>query len=602
LCLKSIRKLYQWGKAPFAFILYIWASEKTFKTMKKIYTLCFALALGIIANAQTIFWLEEFSNGCSSLCTSYSGPNGAWTFTSTGPASACGGATTPNIWYISCAENGNAAGACGSGCGNNATLHVGNDPNSPSAGIFCPSGDCGAAYDAGGYCDILGTPPSTVTDITAASPAIDCSGRTTISLSFNYIERGQGMNDNATVMYFDGAAWSQLADMAKTPTTCGGGQGRWTSYTIALPASADNNPNVAIAFHWVNDDDGTGNDPSFAVDSVSLTVPGAGAPPVAGFTQGNSLACDSLCLAFTDGSTGATSWSWSFPGGIPATSTQASPLICYFTPGTYDVIQIVTNAFGTDTLVKPGLVVITETPIPDFSSTGQTLCVGDCIDYTDLSTGPVQSYSWVFQGGTPSISADQHPANVCYTTAGSFNTTLTVTNGACTNSNTHIGHINVTQPATPVITVNGDTLLSTPAIIYQWYEVTMGALPGISQYYIPAVGGNYYVCTTDAFGCQACSDTVHVEQVGVREFDVNQSFSVYPNPAYDQVAVRTSGALRECTMRLQDATGRIVMEERLIFVQSKAAISIDGIAKGSYVFQLLDDKMKIIFTAPLVRQ
>ncbi|CAN5586978.1 hypothetical protein BH11BAC1_BH11BAC1_12730 [soil metagenome] len=571
--------------------------------MKKIYMFCIAMALTIVSNAQTTFWLEEFTNGCTARCTTYTGTNGAWTFASNGPASACGGATTPNIWYISCAENGNAAGTCGTGCGNNATLHVGNDPSSPSAGVFCLLGDCGAAYDAGGYCDILATPPSTITDILATSPTINCSGRTNITLSFNYIERGQGSNDNASVMYYDGATWSLLADMAKTVTTCGAGQGRWTLYNIALPVSADNNPNVGIAFHWVNDDDGSGNDPSFAVDSVRLSVPSAGAPPVAAFSQTGTAGCDSLCITFTDGSTAATAWSWSFPGGTPSTSTSASPVICYNAPGTFDVTQIVTNAFGTDTLLKPGLVTITQTPVPDFNSTNQSLCVGDCIDYTDLSTGTVQTYSWNFQGGTPLNSSDQNPLNVCYNVAGSFNTTLTVTNGACTNSNTHVGYINVNQPAIPVITANGDTLLSTPALTYQWYEVTTGAIgAGIFQFYVAATGGNYYVCITDAFGCSACSDTVHVDQEGVHEIGLSNAFSVYPNPAKDNIVISNSVKISQSTMRFEDATGRLVKEASISFHNGNATISIEDLAKGSYTLQLVDDKKKIIFSTPVIKQ
>jgi PKD repeat protein len=570
--------------------------------MKKIYMILMAAVLSTSLNAQTIFWIENFNNGCSSLCTSYSGPNGAWTFSSTGPASACGGATTPNIWYISCAENGNAPNACGSGCGNNATLHVGNDPNSPSAGVFCPTGDCGAAYDAGGYCDILSSPPSTITDILAASPTIDCSGKTNITFTFNYIERGQGSNDNASVMYYDGATWSLLADMAKTPTTCGGGQGRWTAYSVALPSSADNNPNVAIAFHWVNDDDGTGNDPSFAVDSVRLTVPSLGAAPVAYFIQSATAGCDSLCVTFSDSSSGATSWDWSFPGGNPSTSTQQSPVVCYNTPGTFDVTQIVSNSFGTDTLVKSGLVTITATPIPDFNSSNQNLCVGDCIDYTDMSTGIVQTYEWTFQGGTPLNSSVQNPAGVCYNAAGFFNTTLTVSNGACTNSNTHVGYINVNQPTAPTITVNGDTLLSSPALTYQWYQLGVGAIPaGIFQFLIASWGESYYVCITDAAGCSSCSDTILYAPEGVHEFNLSEAFNVYPNPVHGKVVISNTAGLTKSTLQIIDVSGRMIKNESIYFIQDKAEMSVEEIAKGSYVLQLLDDKQQIIFSTQLVK-
>ncbi|HHS95942.1 MAG TPA: PKD domain-containing protein, partial [Phaeodactylibacter sp.] len=43
------------------------------------------------------------------------------------------------------------------------------------------------------------------------------------------------------------------------------------------------------------------------------------------------------------------SYSWSFPGGTPSTSTQRDPIVLYDTEGTYDVTLTVTDANGTDT-------------------------------------------------------------------------------------------------------------------------------------------------------------------------------------------------------------------------------------------------------------
>lgn len=138
------------------------------------------------ANAQTTFWTETFTNGCTSLCTTFTGVNGGWTITSTGTNGA-----KANTWFFSCAENGNAAGQCGSGCnGSDASMHVGNIAGSPAAAFFCPTGDCGAAYDA--------TNAQVVTNKRAESPTINCSGKSNITISFNYMERGQGTSDDAT--------------------------------------------------------------------------------------------------------------------------------------------------------------------------------------------------------------------------------------------------------------------------------------------------------------------------------------------------------------------------------------------------------------------
>ena len=83
------------------------------------------------ATAQTVFWTEDFEgNPCNSGCD----PSLiSWTNTNTGTNSG-----SANRWYVSCAENGQAAGVCGAGCGTDESLHIG------SATL----GDIGAAYDA----------------------------------------------------------------------------------------------------------------------------------------------------------------------------------------------------------------------------------------------------------------------------------------------------------------------------------------------------------------------------------------------------------------------------------------------------------------------
>lgn len=69
-------------------------------------------------------------------------------------------------------------------------------------------------------------------------------------------------------------------------------------------------------------------------------------PPTAGFASEVS-ADDALTYTFTDQSTGADSYSWTFGDG--ETSTDASPSHTYTDGGSFEVTQTVTNAGGTDT-------------------------------------------------------------------------------------------------------------------------------------------------------------------------------------------------------------------------------------------------------------
>lgn len=238
--------------------------------MKRLLTLVAIISMSTTLSAQEIFWQEDFGSGCNvgQLAPAYAGANGSWVTNLTGANQ-----TDANKFYISAAENGNAAGACGSGCGDDQSLHVGN--------IFIDAiliqvpADQGASYYDSGASGLCGFINCSQTDMRVESPAIDCTGHTDVTVEFVYLEGGNGTIDNATMWYFDGSSWSQLSDPAKT-LCCGGAcngtnQGVWTQYSIALPASANENSDVKLGFKWVNNDDGVGTDPSFAVDDIIVS-------------------------------------------------------------------------------------------------------------------------------------------------------------------------------------------------------------------------------------------------------------------------------------------------------------------------------------------
>ena len=56
----------------------------------------------------------------------------------------------------------------------------------------------------------------------------------------------------------------------------------------------------------------------------------------------------------------ATSWQWSFPGGMPATSTLQNPIITYDSLGTFSVTLIATNVNGSDTIFLENYIQVTE--------------------------------------------------------------------------------------------------------------------------------------------------------------------------------------------------------------------------------------------------
>ncbi len=444
-------------------------------------------------NAQ-VFWTETFTNGCTTNCQTFTGTNGTWTISSTGTNGA-----KANTWFFSCAENGNAAGSCGTGCGNDASMHVGNIAGSPAAAFFCPGGDCGAAYDA--------TNAQVVTNKRAESPTINCTGKSTITVSFNYMEKGQGTADDATFWYYDGNTWAQLNALAKTATGCAP-QGTWTAKTIALPASANNNANVKIGFNWTNDGDGVGHDPSIAVDDITLSVPAGGNAPVAAFTISDNTICQNSCITFTDQSTNTpTSWSWTFAGGNPSSSSSQNPgTICFSTSGTYSVTLIATNAFGSNSTSQS----ITVFGLPTANAGVDTnLCFNSAIQ---LNASGGTSYTWSPTTGLNNSTSATPTATPTATTT----YTVTVSNA---NGCTAIDAVIVIVNSLPAIQVSpaafslckgqGTQLTVSGALTYTWSPSTgLSGTSGSSVFAIPNTSTTYTVTGVNALGCSATATSV----------------------------------------------------------------------------------------------
>jgi HYR domain len=318
--------------------------------MKKL--LLLALMLPVFAQAQFVtFWTEDFGFGCNTGTYAdgyFSIGTGVWTVTETGF-----NADTDNNWFISAAENGMDIGECGEACGNDPTLHL-------SADGSLLGTDLGAAYFEGldGFCDLFGCGG---TDKRVESPIINCSGMANIVIDFLYIEGGT-LIDNATLWYFDGTTWSELADMPKT-VTCPNGQGEWSSFSIDLPFSSNNNTQVKIGFRWVNNDDGTAMDPSFAVDKIHLNGDFATdvVPPILTCPEPATIYTEDYCAILPDYilQTIVTDDVDPFPQ-----MTQTPEIGSDITPGIYDIlIEAVDNSGNASACVFTVTVIDDDAPV-----------------------------------------------------------------------------------------------------------------------------------------------------------------------------------------------------------------------------------------------
>lgn len=262
--------------------------------------------------------------------------------------------------------------------------------------------------------------------------------------------------DNTAMVLFIEAQGGTLAQL----NGGSGSQGDWvtgTPYPI-IPTYAPNGTSVVSTYQVgyyptmymiCGSDKKTKVVDQYTLSQLNASL--AACPTVnANFSASPTQVVQGGTINFSDLSTGSpNSWSWSFPGGTPSSSTQQNPTVTYNTAGTYNVTLTATNGIGsTDTETKTAYIhVITSgsAPIANFVASSTSVAVTNSVTFTDQTAGNPTSWSWSFPGGTPSTSNLQNPV-VTYSTLGTYSVTLTATNGAGNDTEIKTNYITVTPP------------------------------------------------------------------------------------------------------------------------------------------------------------
>lgn len=150
--------------------------------------------------------------------------------------------------------------------------------------------------------------------------------------------------------------------------------------------------------------------------------------PTAQFTGSPTTVCLGSPANFvnqsTNGGSPITQWAWDFGDGNA--STQTNPAHIYAAPGTYTVTLVVTASNGqADAEVKTNYITVNPTPTAAFTASTNGCTLPVAVTFTNGSTGGT-SYAWNF--GNTQTSTQQNPPAVNYTTAGTYNVSMIVTN------------------------------------------------------------------------------------------------------------------------------------------------------------------------------
>ncbi|WNJ16648.1 PKD domain-containing protein [Pontibacter sp. G13] len=152
---------------------------------------------------------------------------------------------------------------------------------------------------------------------------------------------------------------------------------------------------------------GTGN--ATFIDNFSVSSGVQVKPSSMFFADGRKI-CEGESLSFQDESSqGPTRWLWSFPGGVPASSSERNPKVRYDQAGTYAVSLTTFNDAGSHTFSQSQYVTVQAKPELVLTASKATVCQGEVV--TLVGSGSAL-FSWEMPEGmtTPTGNSIQiHP-------------------------------------------------------------------------------------------------------------------------------------------------------------------------------------------------
>lgn len=156
-----------------------------------------------------------------------------------------------------------------------------------------------------------------------------------------------------------------------------------------------------------------------------------GSHSVASFTADKVRVDAGESVIFTNLSGGNnTSWQWHFPGGSPAGySGVTPPQVTYSKSGVFDVMLVVSNGTGSDTMIKHSYIQVL--PLAGFRASQTVIQAGSAVNFYDASesSSPLNSWQWHLFGGFPLTSSVKNPAAVIYPNPGQYPVLLKVQDG-----------------------------------------------------------------------------------------------------------------------------------------------------------------------------
>ncbi|WP_452230840.1 T9SS type A sorting domain-containing protein [Lacinutrix sp. MEBiC02404] len=333
-----------------------------------------------------------------------------------------------------------------------------------------------------------------------------------------------------------------------------------------------------------------------SLSDCGYTLPALPGPPVAAFSANNEIICldTNNTITFMDETVpGATSWAWTFEGGIPATSTDENPTVTYAANGTYDVTLVATNSYGNDTATMADYIsVVSGAACPSCSSVSNDIAVaisasGAGLAYTSVIT--IAGGGIISDINIPNITGlHTYVSDLTFTLTSPAGTSVELFAGICGSlDNFNFGFdddaTTATIPCPPT-----DGMLYIPS----------GALSAFNG---EDAAGNWTLGFVDAYnadGGELSSWTLEICLDPTASIDENafDAFSIFPNPNNGAFTLQLNSASNnDIKVQVYDIRGRSVFNKEYVNTADfNQVINLNNVQSGMYLVKVSDGEKETI--------
>ncbi|MFZ4412596.1 MAG: M6 family metalloprotease domain-containing protein [Bacteroidales bacterium] len=387
-----------------------------------------------------------------------------------------------------------------------------------------------------------------------------------------------------------------------------------TSYTWTLPSGANgasttnginvNYSNTAVSGNITvkgHNSCGDGNPSSLAITVNSLPLAAGSISGLTSLCQGQNNIIYTVAPI-----TNASSYSWTLPSGASGSSLTDSITVNYSNLAVSGNIVVKGHNNCGDGITASLPVILNPLPLAAGAITGSSsVCQSqNNISYSVALITNANTYFWTLPNGA-TASGSSNSIIVNYSSLATSGNITVKGQNACGDGISSIKAITVNAiPATPVITLNGNTFTSNASSGNQWYNLSNGLLSGATaNTYHPLQIGNYFTIVTLNNCISDSSNIIYFDNTGINENNSNLfNFNVLPNPFSEKATIEyTLNESEYVELSLIDITGKVLM--KLINEKQnkgKQTITIDAaqLNAGIYFYKLkignLQQKGKLI--------